>query len=216
MPAHGQDTLVGLFRDDVTLAARVAGLLGAAVPEFDRVRIIDGDRTHRFDVDLVCILEDSTELPRFAVLVDVQRERDDRKHQTWPLDCSVCFVRYNCPAVLLVIAPDPEIADWCAQPIDLPMSPFRPLVPRGEQIPAAIDVEAVVHDTPLAVLSAAFHATGDLQDRIVRAAADGIRTLDATDPHTARRYADNVLAVLPKDARETLEAMITLPGGRAG
>ena len=48
----------------------------------------------------------------------MQLRIDARKRRTWPVCVTTRFSRIDCPALLLVLCPDPVVAAWCAKPID--------------------------------------------------------------------------------------------------
>src|SRR5690606_30241494 len=92
--------------------------------------------------------------------IEVQSEVDLRKHRTWPLYIAGLRARLGCPVTLVIIAIDPQVAAWCAQPIDLGRGrgTILPLVLGPGQIPVIVDPEEARRSPELAVLSVAAHA----------------------------------------------------------
>jgi hypothetical protein len=57
-------------------------------------------------------------VPVWVLIVEVQLGVDDDKRFTWPEYTTGARAKYRCPVGLLVVAPDPRIAAWCAEPIE--------------------------------------------------------------------------------------------------
>jgi hypothetical protein len=62
---------------------------------------------------------DNDKKPVFGTIFEVQLGRDDRKQYTWPLYAVAARAHYECPFVVTAVTPDPAIARWAGQPIDL-------------------------------------------------------------------------------------------------
>ena len=112
--------------------------------------------------------------------------------------------------MLLVIAPDPAIADWCARPIETghPGHTLTPMVLRPDHVPVMTDPKEFAADPPMGILSTMFHGTGPEGKKVLRAASKGTDLIADADRQLARRYVDCALAVLTEGAREALEAMM--------
>ncbi len=67
--------------------------------------------------DLVIDLRDARGTMVLAIVLEVQRDKDPDKKYAWALYVAAVRARKRCPAILLVIAPDPRVARWAAQPI---------------------------------------------------------------------------------------------------
>lgn len=145
-----------------------------------------------------------------GVVVEIQRGRDDDKPWTWPLYIATFRARQRCPAMLLVIAPDPGVADWCARTIETghPGHSLTPLVLQPDHVPVMTDPKEFAADPPMGVLSAMFHGTGPQGMKVLRAASSGTDLIAETDRSLARRYVDCTFAVLPEVARKALETMM--------
>jgi len=120
--------------------------------------------------------------------------------------------RKHCPCCVLVVTPDPAVADWASQPIPVgPGCTFAPLVVRPEAIPKLTDELDAKRMPELAVLSTVAHAQGPphLAARIARSA---LAACTALDQERAVVYSDVALAALSAAARKELEQM-TIPEG---
>lgn len=214
MPTQEHDALVELFREDTDLAARLAGLMGVDLPDFDHTRLTSEDctdlKTAGFRADSVILLEDADNVPRVGILIEVQRGRDDSKRFSWPAYLALSRARHQCPVVLLVITSDPKVAAWCSQPIDMghPGLVLVPLVLPTDRIPVIIDKHDVATDPGMAILSAAYHASGRWRDEILAGFVAGLDVLAHKSPDKADRYTSALFAVLPQPIRKMLEDLM--------
>jgi hypothetical protein len=108
---------------------------------------------------------------------------------------------------LLVVAPDPDIAAWCAEPIEtgIPGFVLRPPVLGREAVPIVTDPAEAARRPELAVLSAMAHGESE-QGAAIAAAV--LPAIGALDDERARFYGDLVLTFLNAAARRALEAMM--------
>ena len=115
--------------------------------------------------------------------------------------------RHRCPASLLIGAPLPEIAAWCAEPIDtgIPGFVLTPPVLGRRAVPVITDPAEAARRPELAVLSAMAHGGGAQGAAIAAAVLPAIRQLE---DERARFYGDLVLNSLNEAARRALEAMM--------
>jgi hypothetical protein len=115
--------------------------------------------------------------------------------------------KHRCPAGLLVVAPDPAIAAWCAEPIEtgIPGFALRPPVLGRAAVPVVTDPAEAARRPELAVLSALAHGDGELGAAIAAAALPAVARLD---DERARFYGDLVLNSLNEATRKALEAMM--------
>jgi hypothetical protein len=134
------------------------------LPEFDELRMDPADFTqtvakeYRADRALVFLRNNQ---PVLAVIIEVQRRRDERKRRAWPLYTAALYGKLGCPTYLLVIALNPATARWAKQPISefQPGSHFAPLVVSQEVVPKLRSLEMAQSNVPLALLSALLHAS---------------------------------------------------------
>jgi hypothetical protein len=113
----------------------------------------------RADAVVVMKGHDATVL---TAVVEAQLQKDEHKRFTWPHYATGARVRHQCPVIVLVVTPDPRVARWAAQPIDLgPGSVFRPQVIHPDRIPKIMDAREAARDPQLAALSVIAHGKGD-------------------------------------------------------
>jgi hypothetical protein len=146
------------------------------------------------------------------LLVNVHLEElplapDSRKRFSWPAYVTGSRAIHRCPADLLVVAPDPGVADWCAEPIEIGVPGFvlRPPVLRLSAIPVVSDAGEAARRPELGVLSALAHGATEEGVTIAAAMLPAIRNLD---DDRAGLYLDLVYNFLNQAARRSLEAMM--------
>ncbi|WP_149257834.1 hypothetical protein [Actinomadura sp. K4S16] len=212
MPTQEHDVSAELFRWSPMLAAELLTEMGVPLAEVRQARDVSESftdlKTKEYTADAAIVLE--TTRGRTGVVVEIQRKRAEDKRWTWPLYLATLRNRQRCPTVLLVIAPDPAVAQWCGIRIDTghPGHTLTPLVLGPEHVPLMKDGSQIAADPAMGVLSALFHGTGEHQANVLRSAFDGANKLAETDEEHAHRYYEYVQAVLPEAARKTLEIMM--------
>jgi hypothetical protein len=142
-----------------------------------------------------------------VVIVEVQLAADPKKRLSWPAYVTVARAVHGCPAALLVVAPDPAVAGWCAEPIETGVPGFvlRPPVLRRTAVPVVTDREEAARRPELGVLSAMAHGETEQGESIAAAVLPAIRGLD---DDRFRFYCDLVYNSLNEAARRALEAMM--------
>lgn len=161
-----------------------------------------------YRADVVLVLGDP-ERPSQVIVVEVQNKIDARKRRVWPIYVAGLRVRYGCPVLLVVIAPDPAVAAWCGESIDLGHGRcvLHPLVIGPEQVPVITEFEVARRAPELAVLSVAAHGRKPGAELIALAAIEACRDLD-NDRNLL--YPDFVYAHLGEVARAALEKFMQL------
>ena len=141
------------------------------------------------------------------LIVEVQLGIDAGKRFTWPEYAMGARAMHRCPVGLLVVAPDPDVAAWCAEPIEtgIPGFVLRPPVLRRAAVPVVTDPAEAARRPELAVLSAMAHGETEQGAAIAAAVLPAIRELD---DERARFYGDLVYNSLNEAARRALEAMM--------
>jgi hypothetical protein len=175
--------LIALIRDEPRFAAELLReILHVPVPPFTRARRDDAALPELVPVpyaaDAVILLGDDP--PALGVVFEAQLARETRKRFTWPLYAAAARARHECPFVVVVVAPAPEIARWAAEPIELGGgNVFRAQVIDAAGIPVVTDVAQAVQSPQLVVLSAMAHGRGDpeVAASIARAATIAIEPL---------------------------------------
>jgi hypothetical protein len=211
MPSMAHETLVDLFKNRPALGAELlAEALSIPLPSYSEARLLSIDlsqiRPAEYRADLVVLLLDA-DVPVSVLIIEVQLGIDLRKRFTWPEYAMGARAIHGCPVGLLVVAPDPEVAAWCAEPIEtgIPGFVLRPPVLGREAVPVVTDPAEAARRPELAVLSAMAHGASERGAAIAAAALPAIRELDE---ERARFYGDLVLNSLNEAARQALEAMM--------
>src|SRR5258705_6565434 len=123
MPSMAHEVLVDLFKNRPALAAEMlAEVLGVALPAYTEARLASTDLTEiqpaEYRADVVVVLLDRG-IPVRVVIVEIQLAVDLRKRLSWPAYVTVSRAIHGCAADLLVVATDPAVAGWCAEPIEI-------------------------------------------------------------------------------------------------
>lgn len=175
MPSQLHEALLLLFRNRPELAPELLrDALGVELPAYSEVRVESADLTEvvpaEYRADLIVLLVDGK--PVLAIVVEVQLSRDERKRFTWPVYAVGVRARFECPALVLVIAPSADVARWAALPIQIgPGGTLQPLVLASDAIPIVVDADAARKDPELAVLSVMAHGQGDVDQAVLIALA---------------------------------------------
>src|SRR5436853_4410409 len=211
MPSIAHEILVDLFKNRPSLAAEIlVEVLGLSLPPYTEARLASADLTEiqpaEYRADVVVVLLDR-DVPVRVIIVEVQLAVDPRKRLSWPAYVTVSRALHGCPANLLVVAPDPAIARWCAEPIEIGVPGFVlcPPVLRRTAVPVVTDLEEAASRPELGVLSAMAYGETEQGATIAAAVLPAIQGLD---DDRARLYYDLVYNSLNAAARRALEAMM--------
>jgi hypothetical protein len=209
MPSMAHETLVDLFKNRPSLGAELLSeALGEDVPSYTEARVISVDLTQirpaEYRADVVVLLLDG-DVPVSVLIIEAQLGVDPRKRFTWPDYAMGARAAHGCPVNLLVVAPDPTVAAWCAEPIETGIRGFvlHPPVLGRAAVPVVTDPEEAARRPELAVLSAMAHGASDVGAAIAAAVLPALRDLD---DERARFYGDLVLNSLNEATRQALEA----------
>src|SRR6185437_10202360 len=209
MPSTPHEVLVDLLKSRPSLAAELlTEALGLALPAYTEARISSADLTEiqpaEYRADLVVLLLDG-DVPVHVLIVEVQLGKDPRKRFTWPEYITGARAAHRCSVTLLVVAPDPDVAAWCAEPIETGVSGFvlRPPVLARDAVPLVTDPEEAARRPELGVLSAIAHGGGEHGLEIAGAVLPVVRGLGEDQ---RKLYGDLVLIYLNQAARRALEA----------
>lgn len=211
MASMKHDGLVSLFRNHPALAPELLkGPLGMELPPWSEIRVESPEFTQvvptEYRADLVVLLRQGR--PVLAIVVEVQLSRSARKRKSWPVYLTTLRARMNCPAVLLVVAPDPAVAHWCAHPISLghPGFVLQPLVAGPRSIPVLLGKREAGDSPELAVLSAMAHGQKpELAPGLFEAVASSSRGLAREQ---ATFYLDLAFSSLGEAVRRALESIM--------
>jgi hypothetical protein len=166
MPSLRHEALLELFRNRPALAAELLrDALGVELPSYVEARAESAELTQvvptEYRADLVVLLWE--DLPRFAIVVEVQLSPDEEKKYTWPVYLTHMRAKLKCPTALLVVAPEEGVARWSGQPMETGHRGFvlRPYVAGPRSIPVITRAEKAHEAVELAVLSALAHGQGE-------------------------------------------------------
>ena len=211
MPSMAHEILVDLFKNRPSLAAEIlAEVLDIPIPPYSEARLASTDLTEiqpaEYRADAVVVLLDD-EVPVRVVIVEVQLAVDPGKRLSWPAYVTVSRAIHKCPAALLVVAPEPAVAGWCAEAIETGVPGFvlHPPVLNRSAVPVLTDPEEAARRPELGVLSAMAH--GDTGEGATIAAAV-LPVIQGLDNEKSRLYYDLVYNSLNEAARRSLEAMM--------
>jgi hypothetical protein len=211
MPSLDHEILVDLFKNRPSLAAELlVEVLDLSLPAYTEARIASADLTEiqpaEYRADLVVLLLDGG-TPVRVVIVEVQLAVAAKKRFSWPAYAMVARAVHGCPVALLVVAPEPAVAGWCAEPIEtgIPGFVLRPPVLQSTAVPVVTDPAEAARRPELGVLSALAHGATDQGATIASVVLPVVRDLD--DDRT-RLYYDLVYNSLNEAARRALETLM--------
>lgn len=156
-------------------------------------------------VTLTCPTDGSAAL---SIVVEIQRQIQERKRYTWPAYLTTLRARLECPVYLLVLSHDKATATWCAQPIDLGAGTILPRVVGPAEVPWITDVQDAEANPELAVLSVMAHGLDPDFRRAAAVASAARQAIIHLDDEKAVLYLDLILASLSEAARQELPTMI--------
>jgi len=185
MPTLEHDAFVEMFRANPELAAHLLALLfHIEVPPHASAAVVDSALDQLvpvvFRADLVIEFRAATGAIVLAVIIEMQRGKDPEKKYSWLAYAANVRAKGRCPTVLIVIAPDPKVAEWAAEPIDtgLGLGTFRPVVIGPSTVPEVTDASLAAREAELSVLSAVAHGNGPNGLAVLQAALVGLAGLD--------------------------------------
>src|SRR4051812_713810 len=163
MPSMAHEILVDLFKNRPSLAPEIlAEVLGVSLPAYTEARLASIDLTEikpaEYRADVVVVLQDG-DIPVRVIIVEVQLAMDPRKRRSWPAYVSVAHAMHGCLVDLLVVAPDPAVATWCAAqpPLGPPGFVLPPPVLRRDAVPVVTDPAEAARRLELGMLSVMAH-----------------------------------------------------------
>jgi hypothetical protein len=205
--------LLELVRANPRFAADLlTRLLDVRLPAFAEARLTDATLSElvaaEYRADVVVLHVDDR--PVFGIIVEAQLQVDERKRYAWPCYAINARARYECPFRVVVVTPDPGVAQWANRPIELGLDfaggpGFRPYVIGPDVVPKVTDPEEAARDPQLAVLSAAAHGEGDVDTAVQIALAAGAATARLPSEDQRLLYWGLIEAALSETAREILQ-----------
>ncbi|MGH1348894.1 MAG: hypothetical protein ACRBN8_45590 [Nannocystales bacterium] len=216
MPSQLHEVLVAMVRESETLPRSIAEwATGEPMPAHLQLRTRDQSYSDiqppEYRADLVVeFVPKGSERPTRMMIFEVQLTRDSDKRRTWPAYQAVLRAQYRCPAMVVVLAPDPAVARWCAEPIDLDgrgTSIMRPTVIGPSRVPVVTDLTEAFRTPGLTALSVIAHGRTEHALEVGRA---GLRAAEALDASDSELYTDMVFHHLDAAARKALEHEVAL------
>jgi hypothetical protein len=211
MPSLAHEVVVDLFKTRPALAAEIlVEILGHSLPAYSEARLASADLTEiapaEYRADAVVLLL-AGDVPVRAIVVEVQLAMDPGKRLSWPVYVSVARAMHTVPVDLLVVAPDPAVATWCAQPIPLgpPGFVLTPQVLRRDAVPVVTDPVEAARRIELGLLSVMAHGATEQGGTIAGALLPAITGLDED---RSRFYVDLLLECVNQATRRALEAVM--------
>jgi hypothetical protein len=212
MPSLEHNGLIEMFRENPSLAPHfLSTLFHLDLPPHASVRVADSALDQmipvEFRADLVLELLDHAGKPILAVVLEVQREKKPRKKYSWAVYVAVARAERECPAIVLVLAPDAEVAAWAAETIDLGLGfgSLQPLVLGPATVPVVTDRAIAQQEVELSVLSAMAHGNGPDGLAVLQAAFGALARLDVEH---AAVYFQIIWNVLREPMQRALEALV--------
>src|SRR5262249_40288454 len=201
-----------MFRQNPDIAPHfLETLFGLQVPAYATIGVVESTLDQmipvEFRADLVLELRDATGVLVLAIVLEVQRDDDPDKKYTWPVYGTVGRARKGCPTVVLVVAPDAEVASWAAQPIDLGLGlgTVRPLVLGASSVPEVVDAAVAEKEVELSVLSAVAHGNGPHGLAVLAAS---LVALGKLDQEHAAVYGQMIYNALREPVQRAMEALV--------
>ncbi|MCD0442327.1 hypothetical protein LO763_01635 [Glycomyces sp. A-F 0318] len=217
MTTYEHEAPLRLLQDNPKLAEELyCGLLGRRLPDYTGVETGSEAMTREHEAvvrncDNVTVFYRDGEAV-FALLFEVQRSEDKRKHYSWLDYIASARSRLKCPVALVVITFDEVTAKWAGEPIDTghPSLILYPLVIGPCQIPAITDPREGRENLAVSLLSLIAHCRGARGPAVMRSYYESIRHLDQED---WTRYAELALNALgEEDLIMSLQEMIVNDG----
>ena len=212
MPTLEHNGLVEMFRENPNLAPHfLATLFGIEIPPYTTVSVVESSLDQmipvEFRADLVLELRDANGGLVLAIVLEVQRDDDPDKKYAWPVYITVVRAKKRCPTIVLVVAPDLDVAAWAAQPINLGLGlgTIQPLVLGPASVPEVTSPALAEQETELSVLSAVAHGNGPNGLAVIQAA---LVALGRLDQEHAAVYFQLIYNALREPMRRAVEALI--------
>jgi hypothetical protein len=207
--------LIELVRKRPRVAADLAThFLGIAVPSSAQARLSESTLNEALPAEYyadAAVVMDLNGAAVLGVIIEAQLGTDERKRYTWPHYATSARARHECSFVVMVVAPDPRVARWAREPIDLGYgSVFQPHVIGPEQVPQVTESDQAERDLPVAALSVTAHGKGD-PATAVKIALALARAAKVRDNENLLLYLGLIENALSAAAKEILSMMPDAP-----
>lgn len=214
MVTRPHEVPIRLFQNRPELAAELlTKTVGETVPDYIRAESGSEALTDCDPIELNCdnvsVFRDRFGRAVFAIITEVQRSEDDRKHYSWPMYLTILRKRLQCPVRLLVICTDTATAAWAAKPIHIGPWDFilLPDVIGPAQLLKSTESRLPHEAAELLILEAAVSEQGPRAESIAHALDRRLNEL--SDPER-RKCAGWAWRLLSHEACKVLEAYMSL------
>jgi hypothetical protein len=212
MPTLEHNGLVDMFRENPLLAPHfIKTLFHLDLPPYATVAVVEASLDQlipvEFRADLVLELRNDKGALVLSIVLEVQRDKAPRKKYSWPVYVTVVRAQKERSAIVLVVAPDADVAAWATEKIDLGLGlgTIQPLVLGPAVVPEVIGQAEAEKETELAILSAMTHGNGPNGLAVVLAALGALGRLD--QEHAAV-YFEIVYNALREPMQRDLETLV--------
>jgi hypothetical protein len=210
MPSFSHEAIVFLFREAPRLAVELLRrVTGWTPPAHARAELTDISAgqvqpTER-RADAAIVLTDERGAACAAIIIEVQRDRDEDKRIRWPEYVAVTQARLRVPCYLLVVTLDPAVAAWARRPVEFgrPGLGFAPVVIGPAELPLAWGAAALEDLPELGLLVAQANVRSEGLVNLVRAL---LRRIGGLSKRQRLIYWDMLLITLGSEARRLVEA----------
>jgi hypothetical protein len=211
MVTHSHEVPIRLFQARPELAAALlVKSLGAALPAYASAVAESEALTNNDPLELNCdnaaVFRDEAGVPVFAVIIEVQRGQDSRKHYSWPMYLTILRARLKCPVRLLAICTDAATADWARRAIEVgpPGFTLLPDVINPEDL-LEIDEDRAMEAVEILILKAA--CGGPQAEQVAHKLGRRLIELSESD---RQQYAGWALQLLSNEACDVLEDYMSM------
>ena len=204
--------IIDMFRENPSLAPHlIEKLFHVQLPPHASAKVVESTLDQmipiEFSADLVLELLNEQGEPVLLIVLEMQRAIDHDKEYTWPVYVTVVRAKRRCQAIVLVVAPDENVAAWASEKIDLGLGlgTIQPLVLGPAVVPQVTDPTEAEKETELAILSAVAHGNGPNGLAVVTAAFMALARLD---PQHAAVYFQIIWNVLREPMQRALQELV--------
>lgn len=160
-------------------------------------------------VDGTVLVHDGPPSRREGFAMEAQRQPDEEKRMSWPVQVAGLRRRLGCPVTLVVVTCSERTARWAEEPIDLGRGRGRmvlsPLVIGPRQIPRVVTREEALAHPDLAVLAIIAHGRKGGSEHLGRVAIEGVLGIAQRGDPRATLLFDMILAFLDRKVLARLE-----------
>ncbi|MFN3200217.1 MAG: hypothetical protein ACE366_17595 [Bradymonadia bacterium] len=211
MPSTLHEVIVECFTESPQLATQLWQAAGLPpLPAHDTVTSgkinLAQSTPAAYDADESTILTLGT-VPQMALIIEVQLSIDNEKRYSWPYYAASARARKRCPAIVLVIAPEPSVARWASRPIEVgDGNTYTPRVLGPDQVPVISNPQHATSHPELTLLSIIMHGESEHSLELV---APAVALVSSLDERRFTLYTDMALARFSQVAQEVFIHMLS-------